>query len=310
MNKVVVLFITLVFFACTPKDKLQRRAISDAKNMIEKMAKEPVNFDSDIRLEDIKPVYGSDSLCILFLKIKHQNLIGMDINQRIEFVHFGNRWFYHFPDEKDAPIYLTNEFFEKNKKGKIYENFKYDNAIYYRAALYLNKLSKEDSLLIPLRTGLWELDNYTDDSPKQTGSNYLLLRSCDGVGFCDNVSAGDWIPKKSEEQAELIVDKDEICFRILGGASLWLWNNSVCFIESSNGELYGPWPVSEKNKMFDKRIVPSKNKKDMYDKIRLLLEEEGIITVTFQHSLIMRGTQKYKFKMNLVGYKEASRFLK
>ena len=56
--------------------------------------------------------------------------------------------------------------------------------------------------------------------------------------------------------------------------------------------------------------MPSKNKKDINDKIRLLLEEEGTMTIIIQHSLIMGDTRKYEFYMNLVGYKEARRFLK
>ena len=142
----VCLLIALALTACTKKDRLLSKAKSDAKEMIEKMANDPDNFDKDIRLEDITPVYESDSLCILNLKIKHQNIIGIDINQRVEFVHFGNQWFYHSPNDEDEPVYLTKEFIEKTKKDKIYENYKYDDAIYYRAALYCNKMSEDSSL--------------------------------------------------------------------------------------------------------------------------------------------------------------------
>jgi len=294
INRIAVLFITLILIACSPKEKLQNRAISDAKNMIEKMANDPDNFDIDIRLEDITPVYESDSLCILNLKIKHQNSFGMDINQRIEFIHFGNLWFSHSPDDKDAPVFLSKEFLEKNKKGKIYENFTYDDAIYYRAALYCNKMSEDGSLFIPLRTGLWDLENNEDDSPNDPDGNHLVLRSYEC--FKDG--------EKSEDKAEIVVSKKDIYLSISN--SLWIWHNCTCSINHSNGMSYGPWPIHEE----DKRIMPSRNKKDINDNIRLLLEEEGTMTIIIQHSLLMGETRKYEFNMNLAGYKEASRFLK
>lgn len=290
----VCLLIALALTACTKKDRLLSKAKSDAKEMIEKMANDPDNFDKDIRLEDITPVYESDSLCILNLKIKHQNIIGIDINQRVEFVHFGNQWFYHSPNDEDEPVYLTKEFIEKTKKDKIYENYKYDDAIYYRAALYCNKMSEDSSLSIPLITGLWELENNEDNSPQGPEGNHLVL--CSYKSFKDG--------KKSDDKVELIVNKNDIYIRTSIG--LWFWHNCTCIINHSNGLSYGPWPIHEK----DKRIMPSKNKKDINDKIRLLLEEEGTMTIIVQHSLIMGDTRKYEFYMNLVGYKEARRFLK
>ena len=290
----VCLLIAIALTACTKKDRLLSKAKTDAKEMIEKMAKDPDNFDKDIRLEDITPVYESDSLCILYLKIKHQNILGMDVNQKFEFVHFGNQWFYHSPDDNDAPVYLTKEFLEENKKAKIYENYEYDDAIYYRAALYYNKMSEDGSLYIPLKTGLWELENNEDDSKIALEGNHLVLRSY------ESMKDG----KKNNDKVELIVSKNDIYIRT--SISLWFWRNCTCVIKHSNGMSYGPWSIHEK----DKRIVPSKNKKDINDKIRYLLEEEGTMTITIQHSLFGGDTRKYVFNMNLDGYKEASSFLK
>lgn len=290
----VCLLVVLTLTACTKKDRLLSKAKSDAKEMIEKLAKDPDNFDIDIHLEDITPVYESDSLCILYLKIKHQNAFGMDINQRIEFVHFGDFWFYHSPNDKDAPVYLTKEFLEENKKDKIYENYKYDDAIYYRAALYCNKMSEDSSLSIPLKTGMWELENNEENTPQSPEGNHLVL--CSYKSFKDS--------KKSEDKAELIVNKNDIYIRTSIG--LWFGRNCTCIIKHSNGQSYGPWPIHEK----DKRIMPSKNKKDINNKIRLLLEEEGTMNIIVQHPLFMGGIRKYIFNMNLMGYKEARKFLK
>ena len=300
---VVVLFIALAFMACSQKDRLRNKAISDAKEMIEKEAMKPERFAQDIRLEDITTVYESDSLCILNITTKNKNLLGMEVSQRLEFVHFGNSWFVHTPDNKETPIYLTKEVFENEKKGKIYENYQYDDAIYYRAALYLNKMYGNGSLSIPLKTGLWELENNKDDFKKDTDCNYLLLRSYEGVEESDKYKSEE--KDISKEEAELFVSKDDIYFRIIGKSMLF-WYNRTCLINHSNGESYGPWPICEK----DEKIMPSKNKKDISDKIRHFLEEEGTMTIIIQHTHLFGTKSKHTFKMNLVGYNEASRFLK
>lgn len=64
---IVYLLVFSALTACTKKDRLLSKAKNDAKEMIEKKAMDPAYFNSDIRLDEITPVYGSDSLCILYL---------------------------------------------------------------------------------------------------------------------------------------------------------------------------------------------------------------------------------------------------
>lgn len=198
--KRVIIYLLVVFTlsACTNKDRLLSKAKKDAKEMVEKKAMEPANFNKNISLDEITPIYSSDSLCILYLSVKFKNLFGVDVTQRVEFVHFGDCWFVHAPDEdkKETTIFLPEELYEKEKKGKIYENYQYDDALYYRAALYMNKQNEEGELDIPITTGLWELGEYMDEYNKQTGRKYLLLSSSNGVEKGSD----------SDVKAELIVD--------------------------------------------------------------------------------------------------------
>ena len=61
MKKTTILILICLFLvSCSNKDRLLSKAKRDAKEMIEKKAMEPENFNRDIRLEDIMPVYEGD----------------------------------------------------------------------------------------------------------------------------------------------------------------------------------------------------------------------------------------------------------
>ena len=297
----LLLFVLFVFSSCTKKYQLLSKAKSDAKEMIEKKKMDPDNFNRDIRLEDMTPVYCSDSLCILYLDIKHKNALGIDITQKAEFVHFGDGWFLHAPDgDKDeTTIYLPEELFDKEKKGKIYENFSYDDAIYYRAALSYNKMTEDGRLEIPLRTGLWELRSYKNDYNEDTNSKYLLLCSYDGVEK----------NKESDVKAELIVDKDGICFRFLKKllsdySPIADYGEHAVSIENSNGETYGPWYF----RATDNNLEPSKNKKVIIESLQEMLRKGDNITIMLRVDNFWIKSN-FRFKMNLTGYEEVKKYL-
>lgn len=304
MRKVCIFLLALIVLSsCTKKERLLNIAKRDAKEMIEKEAMDPANFNKDIRLDEITPVYGSDSLCILYLNVKLKNLLGVEVVQRVEFIHFGDFWYRHTPDEDlgETTIFLPEESFSTEKKGMIYENYHYDDAIYYRAAFSLNKMNKEGNLDKPIKTGFWELGTYKDGFKEDTGSNYLSLSSYEGV------------EKNSESKvkAELIVDKNDIYFKVLkkslGHFSPFTsYGDYAISIEKSDGKTCGPWTFF----VTDKGIMPSKKRKDEINGvIKKLLEEEGKITImaTVDNFLVK---SKLRFKMNLVGYLEAEKYLK
>ena len=270
--------------------------------MVEKMAMEPEYFNKDIRLEEIMPVYESDSLCILYLTLNFKNILGIDANQRLEFVHFGDCWVTHYPDNDkgETTIYLPEESFAKEKKGKIYENYRYDDAIYYRAALHFNKQNKDGNLDIPIKTGFWKLENYKDSYDEDTENNYLLLSSF----YCNGEN------KKDDYKAELIVDQETIYFRllhkILGTYSVATVNGTfTVYVEESSGGSYGPWIF----RGTDEGIVPSKNKKQIVEQMKKILEREDIITIETYNDVSWRKVS-VQFGMNLAGYKEARKMLK
>ena len=77
------------------------------------------------------------------------------------------------------------------------------------------------------------------------------------------------------------------------------------YVEESSGESYGPWLFRKT----DKGIVPSKNKKQIVEQMKKILEREGIITIK-SHNDGFWWKSRIKFKMNLAGYNEAKRLLK
>lgn len=296
----VYLLIVSALTSCTKKDRLLSKAKSDAKEMIAEKAMDPAYFNSDIRLDEITPVYGSDSLCILYLNVKLKNVLGIEVTQRAEFVHFGDYWFMHTPDDKEeTTVFIPKESFSEERKGKMYENYQYDDAIYYRAALYLNKMNHDGDLNIPINTGMWELHNYKNGYNEDTGSNYLSLESFSCIE--EN--------SKDDEKAEIIVDNNEIYFvlwkKLLGSYSKSsYYGNISVIIEDSEGGKYGPWAFRNT----DKGIIPSKSKKEIVEKINLIFEKESIITVSTHSDGFWK--RSIKFKMNLAGYNNARRFLK
>lgn len=302
--KRVIIYLLVVFTlsACTNKDRLLSKAKKDAKEMVEKKAMEPANFNKDISLDEITPIYSSDSLCILYLSVKFKNLLGVDVTQRVEFVHFGDCWFVHAPDEdkKETTIFLPEELYEKEKKGKIYENSQYDDALYYRAALYMNKQNEEGELDIPITTGLWELGEYMDEYNKQTGHKYLLLSSSNGVEKGSD----------SDVKAELIVDNNEIYFNFLkkvlsSYSPVTSYGDIKISIEHSSGEKYGPWTFL----VAKKGVVLPKNKKEQTEALRQLLKKEGKMTLMVRvDNFLIKSS--FKFLMNVKGYNEAINYLR
>lgn len=300
-NVYVFLLAFVVLTSCSKKDSLLSLAKRDAKEMIEKMAMDPKNFNCDITLNDILPVYQSDSLCILYLTINYMNIFGIETSQRMEFVHFGNCWFVHYPDKYkcESTVFFPYDSFDEEKSGTLYENYQYDDAIYYRAAFCMNEMNTDGRYDIPIKTGLWKLHNIKNSNNEDTGSNCLSLSSF----YC--VEEGS----KDDVKVELFVDNTKIHFilwrKILSSYSMEsIYGNCTIEIEDKEGNSYGPWLFREA----DKYIIPAKNKDNITKEMFHLLEKESIITVSSQTDGFLGS--KIRFKMNFAGYNEAKRYLR
>ena len=87
--KRVIIYLLVVFTlsACTNKDRLLSKAKKDAKEMVEKKAMEPANFNKNISLDEITPIYSSDSLLPLSPIIE---LFSVNIEMRSVFRSFAS----------------------------------------------------------------------------------------------------------------------------------------------------------------------------------------------------------------------------
>ncbi len=301
-NFYLVLLALIVLTSCSKKDRLLSQAKRDAKEMIEKEAMEPEYFNRNLRLEDITPVYNSDSLSILYLTIRYNNNLGMDVSQRAEFVHFGDRWFLHYPDKDkgESTIFFPYDSFDEEKSGTLYENYQYDDAIYYRAAFFMNEMNKDGRYDIPIKTGLWKLCNKKNSYNEDTGSNCLSLCSF----YCVEED------RKDDVKVELVVDNTKIYFilwrKMLGSYSMASNDgNFTIELEDSEGNPYGPWLFRKT----DKGIIPAKNKENITKEMWRLLEKESVITVLSRNDGFWRRS-RVRFKMNFAGYNEAKRHLR
>ena len=298
----LLLLASIVLTSCSKKDRLLSQAKRDAKEMIEKEAMKPEYFNRNLRLEDITPVYNSDSLSILYLTVRYNNNLGLDVNQRAEFVHFGDRWFLHYPDNDkgESTIYFPYDSFDEEKSGTLYENYLYDDAIYYRAAFFINEMNTDGRFDIPIKTGLWKLHNKKNSYNEDTGSNSLSLSSF----YCVEENRND------EVKVELIVDKSKIFFilwrKMLGSYSVASNDgNFTIEIEDTEGNSYGPW-IFRKT---EKGIIPAKNKENITKEMYHLLEKESVITVLSRNDGFWRRS-RVRFKMNFAGYNEAKKYMR
>lgn len=301
----LLLSISLLFGSCTKEAKIVRDSKTKAKEWFESKKHDPAFLEADVKLNDMETVYSSDSLCILYLKIAGKFTTSEETKYVIEFVSFDEVWVSHGidSDAKDEVVYFSKEEFEKNKRGKMYENYSYDDAIFYRAALLYNSTQSESDeevfSYIPMPTGMWERGLFQDDYGKMTKNGYIKLRAK--------------AEKKNDEKkywADLIVTKDDIFFMLWRKSYSGLDiasedGNFTVTIETSQKEKIGPLTFRSNDK---KGIFLSQRDKSKVSVIRNLLEKEKTFTVYARNDgFWSRGQFRIKFRSK--GYNDAMKYI-
>lgn len=312
MKKINYLFMAacLAFVSCSenPAAKLE----SQAKDNLTTNIKDVAEDKEDVKIENIKTVYSSDSLCILHYDIKGKMGIGIsdgkdfDITLSAEYIFLSRDGKLYEASQllSEDSVYVSKATLDKLKKGKIYEKLSYDDAIMYRTILYVNARGKEVgnkdaevNIPNPMGTGLWELDVYNDEFGEPTNDKYLRLT---GKGnFSNSGATGESL------RVHLFVDKDGMNFRFIEYDSSVVKETGFCFlkIKDAKGEVHNlTFHCSD-----DGYILPYSE--EVAEELKKIVEMEGVMSVNAEIPSEYSSGSTYQFKLNLDGYAKAMSLL-
>lgn len=292
----------LMAMSCSKTAKLENDAKASAEAIMREKAKDPTS----VQITDQSVIYSDDSLCILQMNFSGKNGFGIESSSRMEYIYIiseGKSYeAYHALDEDS--IYMSQEAFEKNRTGKIYEKLDYVSALRYKAALFTNthgravgdKAGEVDvKIPIPTGTGLWELHSYIDEFRKETGSKFILLV---GNGVFSNSAT-----TASEMTALLYFDKSSVTFRFIEYNSSLVKDEGLVIMKIKDSE-----GVIHDNMFFynteSGNITPSAlfNDKE-YNEMLEIVKKGGIISVVAECGTY--STSRYVFEMDVTGFEKA-----
>ena len=259
----------------------------------------------------METVYSDDSLCIIHVDFSAKNGFGNEVKDRYEYIYISsngkNYESYQEISKEEDGIFVSQEKYNKEKKGTIYEALDYEPGLRYLAAIYVNGNGREAgnsegesfSIPVPTGTGSWEMKTYKDEFGEEGVSKYLVLM---GSGVFSNSATTD-----SEMSAVLFMDKSgDFSFRLIE------YNSSVVKsgdwydyrIKDSEGEVHEMtlYNGEESGQMSS---MSSEDKKT----IKKILNKGGIITVSVREREAYSTPDTYLFKLDVTGYSKAASFL-
>lgn len=302
-----IVLIVLALCSCSQKSKLE----SMAKEQMEKTFKEMAKNPESVKLSNLETVYSDDSLCIIHVDFSAKNGFGNEVKDRCEYIYISsngkNYESYQEISKEEDGIFVSQEKYNKEKKGTIYETLDYEPGLRYLAAIYVNGNGREAgnsegesfSIPVPTGTGSWEMKSYKDEFGEEGASKYLVLM---GSGVFSNSATTD-----SEMSAVLFMDKSgDFSFRLIE------YNSSVVKsgdwydyrIKDSEGEVHEMtlYNGEESGQMSS---MSSEDKKT----IKKILNKGGIITVSVREREAYSTPDTYLFKLDVTGYSKAASFL-
>ena len=289
-----------------PGSRIEKAAIAQVQATLTEIANDP----SSVKIDNILTKYLDDSLCILQLNWTAKNGLGHEVTDQVEYYYIGaDGKFYESYQEfaGDGAIYCTEEQYDKQKAGTIYENLPYGQGLRYLVTLFTNTQGREAgnkegdafSIAVPTGTGLWELKAYKDEFGEESGEKYLILRG--GGTFSNSATTG------SNMSAILFIDKSgDFSFRLIEySSSIVKSDDSYSYhIKDSDGEVY------------DMRLYNSYTSGQMYSyrsadvaTISQILNKGGVITVSVKELNAYGTPDTYLFKMDVTGFDKAIKFL-
>lgn len=309
MKKSVIMCMSLlaiIMMSCSKASKLEGEAKEAMNQTFHEVAKDA----SSLKLSNVNAIYSNDSLCIIHLDVTAKNGLGIESTSKMEYIYLvsDGKKYESYQELGSDSIYLTNESFEKIKKGKIYENLPYEAALYYRAATFLNNQGRavgdkareqEVRIAVPTGTGAWEIHNYKDEFGEEGSGKYLTLM---GKGtFSNSATTG------SRMSAVLFVSKSGgMSFRLVEYDSSIVKSDDYyeCKIKDSEGDV-----ITMNLRNDDESGDMSSWNTDEVNNLHKALLKGGIITVSIREKYAYSTPDTYLFKMDVTGFEKAFNFL-
>ena len=300
----LVLFV-LALCSCNQQSKLESMAKEQMEKTFKEMAKDP----KSVKLTNSATVYSDDSLCIIHVDFSGDKWFGIEVKDRYEYIFISsngkNYESYHVIAKEEDGIFVSQEKYNKEKKGTIYETLDYESGIRYLAAIYVNGNGREagnsdgETFSIPVPTGSWEIKSYKDEFGEEGAAKHLVLM---GSGVFSNSATTN-----SEMTALLFMDKTgEFSFKLIEyNSSVVKSDDSYDYrIKDSTGEVYEMILYNDEES--GQMSSWSSENKDIMKKI---LDKGGIITVSVRERDAYSTPDTYLFKLDVTGYKKAASFL-
>lgn len=310
MKKLSFLFTALtalLMVGCSQSSKTS----SEARTSMEALVKELARNPESVKIDNVNTVYGNDSLSILHFDFTAKNGLGMESTDKMEYIYLiqGDKKYEAIHELGADSIFVDTPTWEKNKKGNIYQDLDYDNALRYLAATYINgngrvvgdKSREQDvNISVPTGTGCWELKAYSDSFGDDTDNKYLVLM---GNGVFNNSAT-----MNSELKALLFVDDDSFSFRLFEYGHIPVKDDDASYytqIKDSEGVVHDfrLWNSGQSG-----QIGPFNNPQEDYKELVNILNKGGEITVVIHYNHY--GESDYRFKMNVDGFNKAIKFVK
>lgn len=301
----IVASFAFIIIGCSKSAK----TASEAQSSMEALLKELAHDPESVKVVNLRTAYSNDSLSILHFDFTGKNAFGMNVTNKWEYIYLkqGDKKYEALHELGPDSIYVDQPTWEKIKKGNIYQDLDYDNAIRYLAATFINGNGRvvgdksnvqEVNIALPTGTGRWELKRYSDTFGDDTDDSYLVLL---GKGTFSNSAT-----LNSELNTALFVDDENFAFRLFEyGHSPVMADNAYynTMIKDSKGKVYTfkLWNSGQSGQ------IGSPSKED-YNEMLEILNNGGEVSVVMTYDSYT--TSDYKFKMNVDGFNKAIKYLK
>ena len=297
MRKILcsLLILSLTFMSCmeTQKSQIEKQAIEAFKSFY--------NTEKDAEFVNIETVFSTENLCIIHADVKNV------VPNKVEYLYLlqDGKFYEAFRDLNKDSIYVCESTLKEIGKGTIYENLGFEEAIFYRAALYINNVGREVGnhntdffIHIPIETGLWEICDVVDEFGDMVSRDCLRLT---GKGTFSN----DY---KTNESliALLFVDIfNNISLRLIENGKKVVEEVGDLKIKDCEGGIHKIYFSKTSSGEFEPYSIERKME------LREIIQKEGEITAIAEvgGGLFPSGKTTYKFKFKLDGLKKAMRYI-
>jgi len=296
-----ILFISLCcsILSCNQSPTIDKLAKGGVEQYIVEINEKLGNVELSSIKTETKLV--NDSLCIIEANFDVQDEKGEKYPNTIEYVYliYANKAYeaYQLKGLGDF-IYCPKEAFDMKKKGEIYEELSYNDAMYYLASTIINNCGRlienhKGGVKIQTSLGNWKLFNIEDEFGDKTQEKYIGAKGRGTIKFDAN--------RNIDMTVYLFIRHDEVFFKFHEGDLKYTSYDNLPIsmkIKDADGEVNSFEFVCKDNG--DICMNTDKEDKQSYFNFISIIEKGGIISGSTQIY-----NSPYIFKIDVSGYKDA-----